>query len=43
MTSKAKQAQYALEFKLEAVRLVRAGQSMVAGALGVAEQTLYTG
>jgi len=29
MTSKAKRAQYTLEFKLEAVRLVKAGQSMV--------------
>lgn len=29
MTSKAKRAQYMLEFKLEAVRLVKAGQSQV--------------
>jgi transposase InsO family protein/transposase-like protein len=43
MTSKAKRAQYTLEFKLEAVRLVKAGQSMaaVAATLGVVEQTLY--
>jgi transposase len=43
MTGKAKRAQYTLEFKLEAARLVRAGQSMaaVAATLGVVEQTLY--
>jgi len=43
MTSKAKRAQYTLEFKLEAVRLVKDGQSMaaVAATLGVVEQTLY--
>jgi len=41
MTGKAKRAQYKLEFKLEAVRLVKAGQSMVAVTLGVVEQTLY--
>jgi transposase len=43
MTSKAKRAQYTHEFKLEAVRLVKAGQSMaaVAATLGVVEQTLY--
>lgn len=42
MTSKAKRAQYTLEFKLEVVRLVKAGQSMaVAATLGVVEQTLY--
>ena len=42
MTSKAKRAQYTLEFKMEAVRLVKAGQSMAAAAtLGVVEQTLY--
>ncbi|CAD6562195.1 hypothetical protein LMG28727_07680 [Paraburkholderia kirstenboschensis] len=43
MTSKAKRAQYTLEFKLEAVRLVKAGQSMaaVAATRGVVEQTLY--
>jgi transposase len=43
MTGKAKPAQYTLEFKLEAVRLVKAGQSMaaVAATLGVIEQTLY--
>ena len=43
LTSKAKRAQYTLEFKLEAVRLVKAGQSMaaVAATLGVVEQTLY--
>ncbi|EIF32000.1 hypothetical protein BCh11DRAFT_07567 [Burkholderia sp. Ch1-1] len=32
MTSKAKRAQYTLEFELEAVRLVKAGQSMAAVA-----------
>ena len=32
MTRKAKRAQYTLEFKLEAVRLVKAGQSMAAVA-----------
>jgi transposase-like protein len=39
MPGKAKRAQYALEFKLEAVRLVKAGQSMaaVAATLGVVE------
>ncbi len=43
MTSKAKRVQYTLELKLEAVRLVKAGQRMaaVAATLGVAEQTLY--
>jgi transposase len=43
MTSMAQRAQYTLEFKLEAVRLVKAGQSMaaVAATLGVVEQTLY--
>jgi transposase len=43
MMSKAKRAQYTLEFKLEAVRLVKHGQRMAAVAvtLGVAEQTLY--
>src|SRR3954447_12448641 len=43
MTGKAKRAQYTVEFKLEAVRLVKAGQSMaaVAATLGVVEQTLY--
>ena len=36
-------ARYTLEFKLEAVRLVKAGQSMATTAkvLGVVEQTLY--
>ena len=40
MTGKAKRAQYTLEFKLEAVRLVKAGQSMaaVAATLGVVEK-----
>src|SRR4051812_39140870 len=44
MTGKAKRARYTLEFKLKAVRLVKAGQSMaaVAATLGVVEQTLYT-
>ncbi|KEI30412.1 transposase, partial [Ralstonia solanacearum] len=43
MTSKAKRARYTLEFKLEAVRLVKAGQSMAAvgATLGVANQTIY--
>lgn len=40
---KAKRAKYTLEFKLEAVRLVKSGQSMAATAkiLGIAEQTLH--
>ncbi|GEM_PF-421224 len=43
MTSKAKRARYTLEFKLEAVRLVKAGQSMAAvcATLGVADQTIF--
>lgn len=43
MTSKAKRARYTLEFKLEAVRLVEAGQSMAAvgATLGVADQTIH--
>jgi transposase len=42
MTSKAKRARYTLEFKLEAVRLVKAGQSIAAvgATLGVAGQTI---
>jgi len=45
MTGKAKRAQYTLEFKLEAVRLVKAGQSMaaVAGTLGVVANTVQLG
>jgi transposase len=41
--SKGKRAQYTLEFKIEAVRLVRAGQSVgaVSQVLGVAAQTLH--
>ena len=41
--TKAKRAKYTLEFKLEAVRLVKSGQSMAATAkiLGIAEQTLH--
>jgi transposase len=41
--TKAARAQYTLEYKLEAVRLVESGQSIVAAArsLGVVEQTLY--
>jgi transposase len=41
--TKATRAQYTLEFKQEAVRLVESGQSIAAGArsLGVVEQTLY--
>ena len=43
MTGKAKRAQYTLELKLKAVRLVVAGQSMaaVAATPGMVEQTLY--
>ena len=39
--SKSKRAQYTLEFKIEAVRLVRGGQSVgaVSQVLGVAAQT----
>jgi len=41
--SKGKRAQYTLEFKIEAVRLVRSGQSVgaVSQVLGVAAQTLH--
>ena len=41
--TKATRARYTLEFKLEAVRLVKGGQSMAAAAkiLGIAEQTLH--
>ena len=41
--SKSKRAQYTLEFKIEAVRLVRGGQSVgaVSQVLGVAAQTLH--
>jgi transposase len=41
--TKATRAQYTLEFKQEAVRMVESGQSMAAAArtLGVVEQTLY--
>jgi transposase len=41
--SKAKRAQYTLEFKIEAVRLVRNGQSIavVSATLGVSSQTLH--
>ena len=43
MKSKATRAQYTLEFKLEAVRLVKTGQSIaaVAAALGIVDQTLH--
>lgn len=43
MTSKAKRGRYTLEFKLEAVRLVKAGQSVAAvgAALGVSGQTIF--
>jgi transposase len=43
MTVKAKRAQYTLEFKLEAVRLVKNGQSLgaVSATLGVVQQTLH--
>jgi transposase len=41
--TRATRAQYTLEFKQEAVRLVESGQSIAAAArsLGVVEQTLY--
>ena len=41
--SRSKRAQYTLEFKIEAVRLVRSGQSIgaVSQVLGVAAQTLH--
>ena len=41
--SKSKRARYTLEFKIEAVRLVRGGQSVaaVSQVLGVASQTLH--
>ena len=41
--TKTTRARYTLEFKLEAVRLVRGGQSAAATAkiLGIAEQTLH--
>jgi len=40
---KTTRARYTLEYKLEAVRLVKGGQSMSATAksLGIAEQTLH--
>jgi transposase-like protein len=43
MTGKAKRAQSTLEFKLEAVRLVKNGQSLavVSATLGVVQQTLH--
>lgn len=43
MKSKAKRARYTLEFKQEAVRLVKSGQSIaaVAATLGLSDQTLY--
>jgi transposase len=42
-TSSATRAQYTMEFKLEAVRLVEKGQSIaaVARSLGVVDQTLF--
>ena len=41
--SRSKRAKYTLEFKIEAVRLVRGGQSVaaVSAILGVASQTLH--
>ena len=41
--SKGKRAQYTLEFKIEAVRLVRSGQSVaaVSATLGVSDQILH--
>ncbi|GHT83200.1 transposase [Betaproteobacteria bacterium] len=43
MNSKAKRGRYTQEYKHEAVRLVKSGQSMaaVAATLGLSEQTLY--
>src|ERR1700722_14777422 len=43
MTVKAKRARYTLEFKLEAVRLVKNGQSLaaVSATLGLVQQTLH--
>jgi len=43
MTKKMTRAQYTLEFKQEAVRLVEGGQSIAAAArtLGVVDQTLF--
>ena len=43
MKSKLKRGQYTLEFKLEAVRLVKTGQSLavVSATLGIAGQTLH--
>jgi len=43
MTGKTKRAQYTTEFRQEALRLVKAGQSMatVSATLGVSGQTLY--
>ncbi len=43
--SKSKRAQYTVEFKIEAVRLVRRGQSVaaVSQVLGVASQTCIIG
>lgn len=41
--AKSTRARYTLEFKLEAVRMVKSGQSLTAVAkiLGIAEQTLH--
>ena len=41
--TKAKRARYTLEFKLEAVRMIKGGQSLavVSKVLGVADQTLH--
>jgi transposase-like protein len=43
MKNKSKRARYTQEFKLEAVRLVKTGQSqaVVSATLGIADQTLY--
>ena len=43
MKSKARRSRYTLEYKQEAVRLVKSVQSMaaVAATLGMSEQTLY--
>ena len=41
MIGKAKRAQYTLEFKLEAVRLVKNGQSMAAVAATLGETGLF--
>ena len=41
--TKSKRARYTIEFKLEAVRMVKSGQSLavVSKVLGVSDQTLH--